>query len=106
MGTSLDDLKGFPSEVIAKAGYQLHLVQHGLDPDDWAPMATVGAGSNEIRLRDKDGWYRIIFVAKFDNAIYVLHSFQKKTNETSKADVELASERYKLAKKDHEESAK
>lgn len=106
MGSSLEDLKGFPKGIVATAGFQLHLVQHGLEPNDWAPISTVGAGCNEIRLNDKDGWYRIIYVAKFENAVYVLHSFQKKTNETSKADIDLATARYKQAKIDHEEGKK
>jgi len=58
-------------------------------------MKTVGAGAVEIRIKDKDGIYRVIYVARFEEAIYVLHAFQKKTQKTRKADIELAKVRYK-----------
>jgi phage-related protein len=106
MGDSLKDLKALPSDVVSAIGFQLHVIQHGLEPDNWSPMPTVGSGATEIRFKDKDGWYRVIYVAKFESAIYVLHSFQKKTNATSQQDIDLASDRYKLAKKDNEGSKK
>jgi phage-related protein len=58
-------------------------------------MSTVGQGVKEIRIRDATGAFRIIYVAKFANAVYVLHCFQKKTAKTSKADLELAAKRYR-----------
>lgn len=59
-------------------------------------MSIVGAGAYEIRVRDASGAYRAIYVAKFDAAVYVLHAFQKKTQQTAKADIELARFRYRL----------
>jgi phage-related protein len=59
-------------------------------------MSTVGAGAYEVRVRDNTGAYRVIYVAKFADAVYVLHAFQKKTQRTAKADIELAAKRYKL----------
>ena len=59
-------------------------------------MSTVGSGAYEIRVRHTSGTYRAIYVAKFEAAIYVLHAFQKKTQQTSKADMELAKVRYKM----------
>ncbi len=88
----------FPEAMRGETGFQLSNVQFGMDPDDWSPMPEVGSGSKEIRLRDKDGWYRVIYVAKFESGVYVLHSFQKKTNQTSKADIDLAQKRYAIAK--------
>ena len=70
-------------------------VQQGRDPDDWKPMSTIGQGVREIRIRDADGAFRVIYVAKFETAIYVLHCFQKKTQKTSREDIALASRRYK-----------
>lgn len=70
------------------------LVQSGLDPLDWKPMETVGAGVQEIRIRVKTS-YRVLYVAKFSEAIYVLHAFVKKTQKTSKKDIDLSAERYK-----------
>jgi phage-related protein len=98
MGSSWDDLMDFPEAMRREAGYQLSNVQFGIDPDDWAPMEQVGSGSKEIRMRDKDGWYRVIYVAKFESGVYVLHSFQKKTNQTSQSDIDLAKKRYTAAK--------
>ena len=65
------------------------------DPDDWKPMNTVGRGVREIRIRDAAGAFRVLYVAKFDDAVYVLHCFQKKTQKTSKADLNLAAQRYR-----------
>lgn len=93
-GSSLDDLRSFPLTARREAGHQLDQVQHGLEPDDWKPMNTVGQGVKEIRIRDTAGAFRIIYVAKFADAVYVLHSFQKKTAKTSKSDLDLATRRY------------
>jgi phage-related protein len=94
-GSSLDDLRAFPLTARREAGYQLDQVQNGYEPDDWKPMNTVGMGVKEIRIRDAAGAFRVIYVAKFAEAVYVLHCFQKKTAKTSKADLELAAKRYR-----------
>lgn len=94
-GSSLADLRDFPLPVKREAGYQLGQLQHGLEPDDCKPMRTVGPGVNEIRIRDVSGAFRVIYVARLADAIYVLHCFQKKTEKTSRADVDLASRRYR-----------
>nr|WP_317623845.1 type II toxin-antitoxin system RelE/ParE family toxin [Acidovorax sp. SUPP3334] len=94
-GSSLDDLRTFPLEARREAGYQLDLVQSGHDPYDWKPMSTVGAGVREIRIRDSAGAFRVIYVAKLEDAVYVLHCFQKKTEKTSKPDLELATRRFR-----------
>lgn len=79
LGTSLDDLREFPEIARRRSGFQLHLVQSGRDPDDWKPMATVGSGCREIRVRDPQGTFRVFYVAVMDDVVYVLHCFQKKT---------------------------
>ena len=84
IGSSLDDLRDFPLTAKREAGYPIDQVQEGLEPDDWKPMNTVGQGVKEIRIRDASGAFRVIYVAKFADAIYVLHCFQKKTEKTSK----------------------
>lgn len=94
-GNSLDDLRSFPQDARREAGLQLDRVQRGLQPDDWKPMKSVGPGVREIRLSDMDGIFRIIYVAKFEDAIFVLHCFQKKTQKTAQPDIDLAKERYK-----------
>jgi len=72
------------------------MVQVGREPADFKPIPTVGSGAYEIRVRDQAGAFRVIYVAKFEDAVYVLHAFQKKSRRTSKADIELATGRYKL----------
>jgi phage-related protein len=94
-GGALNDLSRFPAAARREAGYQLYQVQEGLDPDDWKPMNRVGRGVREIRIRENDGAFRVIYVANFEEAIYVLHCFQKKTQKTSPDDIALASRRYK-----------
>ena len=95
VGSSLKDLMVLPDEVKREAGYQLHRVQNGLDPKDWKPFQTVGIGVKEIRLSEEGGAFRVMYVAKFENKIYVLHSFQKKTQKTSPKDIHIAKTRYK-----------
>ena len=94
-GTSLDDLRAFPSSAMRDAGYQLDRVQHGLQPDDAKPMPTIGAGAMELRIWDEAGTFRVVYVAKFEDAVYVLHCFKKKTPQTSQPDIELARKRFK-----------
>ncbi len=94
LGSALDDLRAFPVLSRREAGYQLDQVQRGLEPDDWKPMTIIGQGVREIRIRDAAGAFRIIYVAKFADAIYVLHCFQKKTQKTSKVDLNKAEKRY------------
>jgi phage-related protein len=94
-GSALEDLSHFPPAARRKAGFQLFLVQEGDDPDDWKPMSSIGHGVREIRIREKDGAFRVIYAATFANAVYVLHCFQKKTQKTSAGDIELAKRRYK-----------
>ena len=94
-GSSLDDLGSFPAAVMREAGYQIDRVQNGLLPDDFKPMTSVGSAVAEIRLWDESGTFRVIYVAKFEDAVYVLHCFQKKTQKTSKKDIDLAAKRYK-----------
>lgn len=93
-GRSLDDLRSFPLSAKREAGYQIDKVKNGLEPDDWKPMNSIGQGVKEIRIRDDAGAFRIIYVAKFADAVYVPHCFQKKTEKTSKTDIDLAVKRY------------
>lgn len=83
-----------PQQPRQRIGFQLDKVQHGYDPDDWKSMETVGPGAREIRVKDENGIYRAIYVAKFEEAIYVLHCFQKKSEKTEQHDIEVARKRY------------
>src|SRR5690606_29926923 len=95
LGNSLDDLRAFPLSARREAGHQIDQVQNGLDPDDWKPMSTVGQGVREIRIRDSSGAFRVIYITKLADTVYVIHCFQKKTEKTTKADIDLASKRYR-----------
>ncbi len=92
-GSSLDDLRNFPDEARRAAGFELRAIQNGLDPSDWKPVQTIGKGVREIRIPVLGEW-RVIYAARFKEAIYVLHAFQKKSRKTSRQDIELARQRY------------
>jgi phage-related protein len=100
LGSSLEAVRGFPQEARRETGLQLDRVQRGLMPENWKPMKTVGPGVNEIRVRDEGGTFRVLYVATFPEAVYVLHAFQKKTQQTAKADLDLATTRYKALRKE------
>lgn len=94
VGSSLDDMKDFPVEARRAAGFKLHAIQCGLMPSDFKPILNVGPGAYEIRLHVQGEW-RVIYVAKFEDGIYVLHAFRKKTQKTRVEDIELAASRYR-----------
>jgi phage-related protein len=94
VGSSYKDLLEFPREVRQEAGYQLHRVQNGLEPENWKPFQTIGQGVKEIRISENNNIYRIVYVAKFAGKVYVLHSFQKKTQKTRQSDIDIAKTRY------------
>jgi phage-related protein len=89
------DLLAFPPEARQDAGYQLERVQRGEDPHDWKPMSTVGPGVREIRVRESAGAFRIIYLAARPEGIYVLHCFQKKSQQTGRRDISLATRRFR-----------
>src|SRR5207237_6651096 len=92
LGSSRRDLWVFPALARRLAGFQLRRVQHGLDPDDWKPMQTVGPGVREIRIHIA-GAHRVFYVATRAEAIYVLHVFEKKTQKTSAQDLRIGRDR-------------
>ena len=103
IGSSYDDLRAFPKDSRKEAGFQQGKVQAGLEPTDWKPFDDVGAGTKEIRIKDASGIYRVMYVAKFEEAVYVLHCFRKKTQATSKQDKEIVGARYRAAVKARKE---
>jgi phage-related protein len=94
----LDDsrkrVRDFPEAARQRAGFELWEVQQGNEPSDWKPMPSVGPGVREIRVH-ADGAFRVLYIAKFDEAIYVLHAFEKKSRRTPKPDIALADARYR-----------
>jgi phage-related protein len=95
LANSLEQIRDFPDEARHEAGYQLERVQAGKDPADWKPMPSVGLGVNEIRVREASGAFRLIYVARFAEAVYVIHAFQKKSRKTPKPDIDLARRRFR-----------
>ena len=93
LGSSLDDIRAMPEAARRDIGVELTLVQGGDPPTDWKPIRGVGAGVMEIRVH-RPGEFRVIYVAKFAEAVYVLHAFGKKSQKTPKADLDLAKRRY------------
>jgi phage-related protein len=101
-GDSLERLRDFPEDARREAGHELYQLQKGLDPSDWRPMPTIGAGVREIRIRDAAGAYRVIYIAAFADAIHVLNAFQKKAQKTARRDLDLAAERLRQLKRGSE----
>jgi len=93
-GDSLERVRELPEEARRKSGHQLNRVQHGRDPEDWKPMTSVGAGVRELRLH-AEGEHRVLYVATFAEAVYVLHAFTKKSRKTSKQDIDRAAARFR-----------
>jgi phage-related protein len=99
IGSALKDLLKFPEMARHAAGHDLDLVQKGLMPADWKPMASIGPGAYEIRIKPGRGGenrqHRVLYVSKFEEAVYVLHAFEKKTRGTSPHDQEIGRVRYR-----------
>jgi len=98
LGSSLEDIATFPDDAKRESGYQLGLLQAGEQPDDWKPFSDIGSGVKEIRIH-KGNEYRVMYVTKFNEYIYVLHAFVKKEQRTRKADIDIAKKRYKQIKR-------
>jgi len=95
LGDALAALRVFPADARRSAGHQTDRVQRGLEPDDWKPMPTVGAGVREIRVHEATGAFRVIYLARFAEVVFVLHCFQKKGRRTARPDLDLAKARYR-----------
>ncbi len=100
LGDSLERLREFPEDARQDCGYQLEQVQRGEQPDDFKPMPGIGKGVEEIRVREDSGIYRVIYMARLADAVYVLHAFQKKSQATAKKDITLAHERFGQLRKE------
>jgi phage-related protein len=94
LGDALKCLRDFPEDARHDAGFQLDKVQRGQQPDDFKPMPSIGRGVEELRIWDESGTYRVVYAARLADAVYVLHAFQKKTQATSKRDIDLAAARF------------
>ncbi len=93
VGDTLEVIRAFDETVQDEIGYQLHRVQCGENPYDWKPMSDIGSGVREIRVRISKNAYRVIYIASFEDSVYVLHAFQKKTQKTPIRELRLAKRR-------------
>lgn len=93
LGNTHETIKGYSRTVKQEVGYNLDKVQRGVAPSDWKPMNSVGAGVKEIRVHEANE-YRVLYVAKYEESVYVLHSFVKKTEQTLQREISLAKQRY------------
>jgi phage-related protein len=89
IGSSLDDLRAFPEDARRMAGFELRRVQQGLQPTDWKSMASVGTGVEEIRVHTGEE-HRVFYIARFEEGVYVLHAFEKRSRKTPATEIELA----------------
>ena len=94
LGDSLKRIREFPRDARQDAGRQIDKVQHGKQPDDFKPMPSIGKGVEEIRVSDDKGIFRVIYTARMTDAVFVLHAFQKKTQTTSRRDLDIAKARF------------
>lgn len=95
VGSSLDDLRGFPRDARQDTGQQLAVIQRGHNPRDWRPMPSIGSGERELRVRVAGNAYRGIYTTAIGDAVYVLHVFVKKSQRTSRNDIKIAKRRLK-----------
>ncbi len=106
LGDSQDVLRRFPKDVRKDLGYALRQVQLGQMPSDSKPMKTVGPGVYELRDQDERAWYRVFYLKKIADMVYVLHCFEKRTAQTEKKDIDLAKERLKRLNEEQRAKAK
>lgn len=106
IGRSRDVIRALPDDAREEVGYQLYLVQVGETPPGSKSMTPVGRGCREICVAENDGWFRVFYVANLGDVVYVLHVFQKKSNQTSKSDLDIGKQRYKQAVEQSKQSKK
>jgi len=100
LGDSLKVLRGFPDDARRDAGFQIDRLQRGLQPDDFKPMPSVGKGVEELRIWSDAGTYRVIYIARLADAVYVLHAFQKTSEKTPQKEIDIAAKRLRELLKD------
>jgi len=96
VGDAKDILSAFPQEIKSVLGYSLRRLQKGLLPDcDARRMESVGRGVWELKTSDERTWYRVMYLTRIGDALYVLHAFEKGSRKTSRRDLEIARSRLK-----------
>jgi len=93
-GNTLEIIRQLPVVIRHRAGYAIDQVQRNIEPENWKPFSSIGQGVREIRIQHGEQ-FRIIYIAKFENKVHILHVFQKKTQKTRKVDIDIAKSRFK-----------
>lgn len=97
-GDSREVLSGFPQKVKQNFGFELWRLQQGERPSDYRPLPSIGTGVFELRDQDERAWYRLVYLSRVNDVIYVLHCFEKKSREMPGRDFEKARQRLKVVK--------
>ena len=97
-GDSREVLQSFPNGVRQNLGFQLWQLQQGERPAEYRPLPSIGTGVSELRDQDERAWYRVIYLSRIEDVIYVLHCFEKKGREMPRRDFETARRRFKAVK--------
>jgi phage-related protein len=97
-GDSREVLQAFPEGVRQNFGFELWQLQQGENPSGYRPLPSVGAGVFELRNQDERSWYRVVYLSRIHDVIYVLHCFEKKSREMPRRDFEKAKRRLRAVK--------
>jgi len=93
-GDSREILASFPEEVRGSLGFALYELQLGRPPSiSTRRMESIGAGVYELKESDAKSWYRVVYLSKINDLIYVLHCFEKQHRKTTRRDLDVARER-------------
>ncbi len=93
LGDTLKAIRAFPADARRMAGRQIGRVQRGGDPADWKPLATIGPGVREIRIRERSGAFRVIYLATLPDAVLIVGAFRKTSQKTPQEEIEKARSR-------------
>ncbi len=94
-GDSKEVLSGFPKGVKQNLGFNLRLLQQGSEPIGYRPLQSIGRGVFELRDEDDRSWYRVVYLSRINDVIYILHCFEKKSRAMPKRDADTARRRLK-----------
>ncbi|HEX2775641.1 MAG TPA: type II toxin-antitoxin system RelE/ParE family toxin [Candidatus Acidoferrales bacterium] len=97
-GDAREVLQAFPGEVRQNFGFELWQLQQGERPSDYRPLPSIGSGVFELRDQDARAWYRVVYLSRINDVIYVLHCFEKKSREMPRRDFEKAKQRLKAVR--------
>jgi phage-related protein len=97
-GDSREVLQSFPEDVRQNFGFELWQLQQGERPSNYRPLPSIGTGVFELRDQDERAWYRVVYLSRINDMIYVLHCFEKKSREMPRRDFEKAKQRLKAVK--------